>query len=103
MAGRIDRLMVRADDVLIVDYKTNRPPPRTLEDVDPAYLWQLALYRLALDALYPEKTVRTAILWTEALKLMEIPAATMDLALHGRVERMAVSLDPRAPATYLPA
>jgi ATP-dependent helicase/nuclease subunit A len=85
VAGRIDRLIVRGNEVLIVDYKTNRPPPATLGEIDPAYVQQLALYRLALETLYPEKTVRAAILWTEALKLMEVPGSTMDQALHGRV------------------
>ncbi|MGH7186376.1 MAG: PD-(D/E)XK nuclease family protein, partial [Pseudomonadota bacterium] len=98
---RIDRLIVRGHDILIVDYKTNRPPPRTLADIDPAYVWQLALYRLALETLYPEKSVRAAILWTEDLKLMEVSSSAMDQALHGRVERMAAGLDPRIPGTYV--
>ncbi len=81
MAGRIDRLLVREHDVLVVDYKASRPPPRTLADIDPAYIRQLALYRLALASIYPQKTVRGAILWTESLKLMEVPAGLMDTAL----------------------
>ena len=31
--GRIDRLAVAGDEVLIVDFKTNRPPPAREEDV----------------------------------------------------------------------
>ncbi len=81
MAGRIDRLRVREHDVLVVDYKASRPPPRTLADIDPAYVRQLALYRLALGSIYPRKVVRAAILWTESLKLMEVPAALMDAAI----------------------
>ena len=109
VAGRIDRLTVRAHDVLIVDYKTNRPPPHTLEEIDPRYVRQLAFYRLALEALHPDKTVRAAILWTEALRLMEIPASAMERSLiafsgtprsviaepvHGSVEPMPAGLDP---------
>ncbi len=38
VSGRVDRLAVTPSQVLIVDYKTNRPPPETLETVPPAYL-----------------------------------------------------------------
>ena len=101
VAGRIDRLIVREDGILVVDYKTNRPPPADLEGVDSAYVRQLALYRLALEALYPRRAVRAAILWTEALKLMEIPGAAMDRVLHGGVAPGAADLDPRIPGPYL--
>ena len=50
LTGQIDRLAVTARDVLIVDYKTNRPPPKRPQDVAPAYLYQLAAYALALAA-----------------------------------------------------
>jgi ATP-dependent helicase/nuclease subunit A len=73
---------VTGDTVLIADFKTNRPPPRRLEDVPPAYICQLALYRSALMQLYPERAVRAALVWTEIPDLMEIPAAMMDSALR---------------------
>jgi ATP-dependent helicase/nuclease subunit A len=81
VSGQVDRLAVTADAVLIADFKTNRPAPRRLEDVPPAYICQLALYRSALLQLYPDKTVRAALIWTEIPDLMEIPAATMEDAL----------------------
>ena len=34
--GRIDRLVVTPDRVLVIDYKTNRPAPDALDRVDPA-------------------------------------------------------------------
>ena len=48
VSGRIDRLAVTPERVLIVDYKTNRPAPDTLTDAPPAYVAQLALYRALL-------------------------------------------------------
>jgi ATP-dependent helicase/nuclease subunit A len=69
------------DAVLIADYKTNRPAPRTLADVPPAYIRQLALYRAVLGGLYPERPVRAALVWTDTLALMEIPATSLDAAL----------------------
>ena len=48
VSGQVDRLAVTTDAVLIADYKTNRPAPRRFEDVPPAYIRQLALYRAVL-------------------------------------------------------
>ena len=76
--GQIDRLVQIGDRVLIVDYKTNRPPPRDPADVAEAYLLQLAAYRLALADLFAGSTVVAAILWTDGPRLMEIPAALLD-------------------------
>jgi ATP-dependent helicase/nuclease subunit A len=77
VSGQIDRLAVTDNAVLIADYKTDRFPPDTLDEVEP-YVAQLALYRAVLTRLYPGKTIRAALLFTEGPKLMEIPAAAMD-------------------------
>jgi len=82
VSGQVDRLAVTADAVLIADYKTNRPAPRRLEEV-PAYVAQLALYRAVLGRLYPEKTIRAALVWTDVPDLMEVSAAALDQALAG--------------------
>ena len=74
LSGQIDRLAVTAKDVLIVDYKTNRPPPSRPQDVAPAYLYQIAAYVLALNEIYPGRSIRAALLWTDGPHLMEIPA-----------------------------
>ena len=76
--GQIDRLARVGHDVLIVDYKTNRPPPREVSGVAEAYLLQLAAYRLALGRIFPGMVVRAAILWTDGARLMEIPGAALD-------------------------
>ena len=82
--GTIDRLAVTETEVLVVDYKTNRPPPRTLDDVPPAYVLQLALYRELLKPLYPSRSIVAALLFTEAPRLIALDAATMEAALAGR-------------------
>jgi ATP-dependent helicase/nuclease subunit A len=76
--GQVDRLAVTAGEVLIADYKTDRPVPRI---APPAYATQLALYRAVLTALYPGRTVRAALLWTETPELAAIPAEDLDRAL----------------------
>ena len=80
VSGRVDRLAVTPSQVLIVDYKTNRPAPETLADVPPAYVTQLALYRAILGRLYPGRAVTAALLWTDRPALMEIPSPLLDLA-----------------------
>lgn len=80
LSGRIDRLAVTPDRVLIVDYKTNTAPPDSLDGVPHDYVIQLALYRSILQAIYPNKPVEAAILWTERPALMEIPSDRLDAA-----------------------
>jgi len=77
VSGRIDRLLVTADSVLIVDYKTMRPVPTDESQVPPAYLEQLSAYRAALGGVYPGKNIRCALLWTEGPSLMAIPTAAL--------------------------
>lgn len=79
--GRIDRLVITPDRVLIVDFKTRRPAPDRVEDVEPAYILQLALYRAVLAGLYPGRTVEAALVWTDGPRLMPVPAPLMDAAI----------------------
>ena len=76
--GQIDRLVVTELEVVLVDYKSNRTPPPTVETSPIAYLRQLAAYRALMVQLYPTKPVRAALLWTEAPRLDEVPAHLLD-------------------------
>ncbi|NOU05609.1 MAG: double-strand break repair helicase AddA, partial [Hyphomicrobiaceae bacterium] len=82
--GQIDRLAETDEGILVVDYKTNRPPPLKAEGVAEAYLLQLAAYRMALRLIYPGKPIRAAIVWTDGARLMEIPSTMLDGA-EGRL------------------
>jgi ATP-dependent helicase/nuclease subunit A len=86
ISGQIDRLVVTPNEVLIVDFKTNHAPPDSAAEAPPAYVRQLALYRGILGKLYPQRTVRAALLWTESTDLMEISVTALDaeLASAGR-------------------
>ncbi|MCR9266527.1 MAG: PD-(D/E)XK nuclease family protein, partial [Alphaproteobacteria bacterium] len=81
--GQVDRLVVTDTEVQIIDYKTNRPPPDTVAAVAKVYIGQLATYRELLRAVHPGKTVRCALLWTDAARLMEVADEAMDAVLHG--------------------
>ncbi|MDY6923003.1 MAG: double-strand break repair helicase AddA [Pseudomonadota bacterium] len=81
VSGRIDRLVITPERVLVVDYKTNRPAPDRIEDADPAYVLQLAVYVAVLRRLYPDRPVEAALVWTDGPKLMAVPQTLMDAAL----------------------
>jgi ATP-dependent helicase/nuclease subunit A len=81
VSGQIDRLVVNASEVLIVDFKTNHAPPADAAAAPRSYVRQLALYRAVLGRLYPRRPVRAALLWTETPELMEISAPALDAEL----------------------
>jgi ATP-dependent helicase/nuclease subunit A len=72
LSGRVDRMVVTATRVLVVDFKTNRPSPDRIEDADPAYLRQMALYVAVLRAIFPGRLVEAALIWTDGPKLMPV-------------------------------
>jgi len=82
VSARLDRLVVTPDRVLVIDFKTNRPAPDRIEDTDPVYVRQLAIYRAVLRRLYPDRTVEAALVWTDGPRLMPVPDALIDEALH---------------------
>jgi ATP-dependent helicase/nuclease subunit A len=49
--------------------------------VPPSYVRQLALYRAVLRKIYPTRTVRAALIWTETPDLMELSQDVLDTAL----------------------
>jgi ATP-dependent helicase/nuclease subunit A len=93
VSGQIDRLLVNPHEILIVDFKTNQAPPATAGEAPVTYIRQLALYRAVLAKLYPQRVVRTALLWTETPELMEISAPALDAELASLVGGRS-TLDP---------
>jgi ATP-dependent helicase/nuclease subunit A len=81
VSGRIDRLVVLPGRVLVADFKTNRPSPDRVEDADPAYLRQMALYAAVLAEIFPDHAIEAAIVWTDGPKLMPIPEILIDQTL----------------------
>ena len=81
IAGRLDRLVVTDDQVLVCDFKTNRPAPASIADADPAYVAQLAAYVAVLRGLWPKVPVRAALLWTDGPRLDVLPDTMIEEAL----------------------
>jgi len=78
ISGQIDRLAVTDDAVLIADFKTNRPAPANIEECPRIYRTQMALYRAALQKIYPGKRIDCALIWTDGARLMPLPDTLLD-------------------------
>ena len=78
--GTIDRLIIGADRVLAVDYKSNAEVPATPEATPAGILRQMAAYRDALRLIYPGRRIEAAVLWTASRSLMPLPDAVLDRA-----------------------
>jgi ATP-dependent helicase/nuclease subunit A len=74
----MDRIVVRDGDVLVVEFKTDRFVPSDVTGIRPGYVRQLALYRRALEGLYPGKAVSCGILWTVAARLTIVPVEVIE-------------------------
>jgi ATP-dependent helicase/nuclease subunit A len=72
VSGQVDRLLVMKDRVLVVDYKTNRPPVMNETDVPEIYRLQMLSYKLLLEKIYPDRTIQTALLWTAVPYLLPL-------------------------------
>jgi ATP-dependent helicase/nuclease subunit A len=83
VAGRIDRLSVEPDRVTIADFKTDRAPPRRMEDIATAYVAQLAIYRAILQPLYPGREIACRLIFTTSGTGFALPGSLMDAALDG--------------------
>ena len=73
--GAIDRLVIRPDHVLAVDFKTNVLVPDRPEAVPDGILRQMGAYGAALAQVFPGLRVETAVLWTARAQLMALPSA----------------------------
>lgn len=71
--GVIDRLIVTDTDIQVIDFKTNATVPDRAEACPEGLLRQMGAYADALSQIYPDRPVRTAILWTRSAKLMWLP------------------------------
>ena len=81
--GRVDRLLITPDQVLIIDYKTDRPAPESAAQIGDAHLVQMAAYRAVLTSLYTDgRPVRCALLYTDGPRLIELDPAQMSVSLN---------------------
>ena len=80
VVGTIDRMVIQPDRIRLVDFKTARRPPESLDAVPVSILRQMAAYAAALEAAYPGRKVEAALLYTQTPQLIALPDEL--LAVH---------------------
>ena len=80
VSGRIDRLVRDTIGWHLVDFKTDRAVPDSVDRVDAAYILQMALYRKLLMDMEPGVPVDATLVFTAGPKIMPIPAELMEQA-----------------------
>ncbi len=85
--GTADRLLVTPDKVTVVDFKTARRPPGTIDAVPDSTMRQMAAYVAALEAIYPGRSVEAAVLYTQTPQLFALPPARLDAYKAAFAER----------------
>ena len=75
--GTADRLLVTEETVTVVDFKTARRPPASLDAVPETTLRQMAAYVAALEAIYPGRRVSAAVLYTQTPQLIALPESAL--------------------------
>ncbi|MDE2564093.1 MAG: double-strand break repair helicase AddA [Sphingomonadales bacterium] len=78
VTGTIDRLVIGAEAIRIVDFKTARRPPSRIEDIPAAYLRQMAAYAQALGTIHPGCRIEAALLYTQTPALFVLPDALVE-------------------------
>jgi ATP-dependent helicase/nuclease subunit A len=77
VSGTVDRLLVEDTRVLVVDFKTGRRPPATLEQLPIAHVRQMAAYVAALRLIFPGRAVQAGLLYTAIPRLFLLPDALL--------------------------
>ncbi len=77
IAGTVDRLLVSADRVRVIDFKTGRRVPLGLDEVPTFHLRQMSAYAEALRVIFPGRNVEAALLYTAAPRLFDLPDALL--------------------------
>ncbi len=77
ISGRIDRLGITDDKVIIVDYKTGRIPPKSISAINRAYIKQMSVYKDIIKEIYPAKQVECYLIWTEGAVVFKLPEETL--------------------------
>jgi ATP-dependent helicase/nuclease subunit A len=79
VAGQIDRIGECPSEILLADFKIGTPC--ALDDTPAAHLAQMALYRAVLAPLWPNKTLRMLLIWTQGPLTVSLPAGKLEAAL----------------------
>jgi ATP-dependent helicase/nuclease subunit A len=79
--GRIDRLAILEDTVIIGDFKTTGKAPATAEEIPDTILGQLAVYSALVANLYPDRKLLTYVIYTAVPQAIAVPDELLKKAL----------------------
>ena len=74
--GKIDCLLINDKEIEIVDFKTDRNPPKSVSEVSAAYIMQLGIYSSLIQRSFPDLPIFSYILWTKSNSIMPISRST---------------------------
>lgn len=80
IAGTVDRLLITTTHVHVVDFKTGRRVPASIDAVPPSHIRQMAAYAAALGVIFPDRMVEASLLYTAGPVMHRLPPDL--LALH---------------------
>jgi ATP-dependent helicase/nuclease subunit A len=72
ISGKIDRLVILEDEVMIIDYKSDSIVAKSEDEVHPNYLQQMASYQMLMKEIYPDKKISCWLIWTNNASLMSL-------------------------------
>ena len=72
ISGQIDRLIIKDDEIIIIDYKSTIKNYEDQNDLPKEYIKQLELYKELISKIYENKKIRCYILLTSYLKMIEV-------------------------------
>lgn len=75
IAGTVDRLLVTDTLVRVVDFKTGRRVPPSVEAMPEHHVRQMAAYVAALEIVFPGRIIEAGLLYTAGPSLLTLPAA----------------------------
>lgn len=69
----IDKLILTKDEAFIIDYKTNKNIPKNFDEISPQYKRQMKLYKKLISSIYPNKKIKTALIYITKPKIISFP------------------------------
>ena len=76
--GRLDRLVVTDESVIIADFKLGPAPSR----LKASHVAQLAVYRAALEPCYPSRRIEAALVYLDGPEMIRVSGTDLDAALN---------------------
>jgi len=73
VAGTVDRLVAEDERVRLVDFKTGRRVPATVDAAPEHHLRQMGAYAAALGVIFPGRAIEASLLYTAGPKLLRCP------------------------------